>query len=806
MLPAGACLGPYQVVRPIGAGGMGEVYRARDLRLERDVALKIISPHRAADPNAVSRFEREARAVAALSHPNIVALYDVGTDGGVVYAVMELLDGESLDGRLAREGVSWRRALEVGAAVADGLSAAHAKGVAHCDLKPANVFITRDGQVKVLDFGLAAPTGPQICPADSRSAAVDVTETGPVLGTVGYAAPEQIRGEGADARADIFAVGCVLFEMLTGRRAFPGATAAESLSAILREQPPSLDGSGRFPASVAPIVQRCLEKDPEQRFQSARDLAFALRAVLAESGHVVSTISPHGKQERGARFRYTVLSATGVLSIAVVALLATGKGPAQFLTRSSPSIRSVAVLPLVDRSQGAGASYFADGMTDQLIATLAQVRELRVISRTSAMSYRQTTKRLPQIARELGVDTIVEGSVLRVGGRVTITVDLVDPGTDSHIWSDTYEREVRELGETQSEIASEIARKLAVELAPADRARLESGRRIDPAAYDEYVRGRYFYNQRSAPDLERAVEHFRRAIDLEPTYASAYAGLADTYSLVGYQNYLAPREAFPKASAAARRAIDLDPHLAEAHASLGYIHLYYDWDFAAAETEFKRAIDLSPSLVPARHFYSILLTALLRPAEARAEMERAHTLDPLSPLVASDKGFELYYAGQYDEAARVLRDAIAMSPRAAAPHFWLGRVHQAQQRYPEALAEYRAGGPDLASWPPSLSGVGHLHGLLGNRAAALEVFSTLEAMAQRGYVSAYTHALVHLGLGDRSRTFEWLNRSLEERSNWMVWLLKDPRWDPVRADPRFVAILDRVGFPEQARARAAAGD
>lgn len=422
------------------------------------------------------------------------------------------------------------------------------------------------------------------------------------------------------------------------------------------------------------------------------------------------------------------------------------------------------------------------------------------------MSYKDTSKRLPQIARELGVDAVVEGSVVRDGARVKITADLIDPETDSPIWSDVFERDLRDIVTTQSEIAAEIARKLAVELTPDDRARLEGRRRIDPEAYDEYIKGRYYYNKRSAPDLQRAVENFRRAIDIDPTYAAAYAGLADAYSLIGYQNHLTPREAFPKASAAARRAVDLDRNLADPHASLGYIHLYYDWDFAAAEAEFKRAIELGPNLVPARHFYSILLTALLRPTEARSEIERAHSLDPLSPLVASDMGFELYYARQYDEAARVLHDTIAMSPRAAAPHFWLGRVFQAQGRYPEALAEYRAGGPDLASWPPSVSGVGHLHGLLGNRTAALDVLSTLDAMAQRSYVAAYTRALVYLGLGDKSRTFEWLNRAYEERSNWMVWLLKDPRWDPVRSDPRFAPILDRVGFPQEARARAVAPD
>jgi serine/threonine-protein kinase len=797
MLAAGTRLGPYEVVRLIGVGGMGEVYHGRDLRLGRDVAIKIIPTDRASDPKAVTRFEREARAVAALSHPHIVALYDVGNEGGVVFAVMELLEGESLSSRIAREGLAWRRALEIGAAIADGLAAAHAKGLTHRDLKPANVFLTRDGQVKILDFGLAASTAVRSWPDEPRSPADVDTKTSPGLGTVGYLAPEQIRGESSDARSDIFAVGCVLFEMLTGRRAFTGTSAASGVTAVLRTPPAELDGSGqRFPLSIAPVVHRCLEKDPEQRFQSARDLAFALRSQLSDAD--VGSRATDGSFPMRRRSRRALLFAAAIVGAIVAAALSTGRLPAQIFSVDTPGPRSIAVLPLIDRSLNASAPYLADGVTDGLIATLARVDQLRVISRTSAMSYKGTTKRLPEIARELAVDTIVEGSVIRDGERVRITIDLIDPQTDSHLWSETYERDVPDMAGALGDIAAEIARRLTADVTPNARARLEGGRRTAPEAYDDYVRGRYYYNQRSAADLQRAVDHFRRAIDIDPTYAAAYAGLADAYSLMGYQNHLAPREAFPKASAAARRAVDLDPDLADPHASLGYIHLYYDWDFAAAEAEFKRAIELSPNLVPARHFYSILLTALLRPTEARAEIERAHSLDPLSPSVASDMGFELYYAQQYDKAEKVLRDAIAMSPRAAAPHFWLGRVYQAQERYEEALAEYQAGGPDLASWPPSLSGVGHLHGLLGDRAAALEVLSTLDALAQRGYVAAYSRALVYLGLGDKASTFEWLNRSYEERSNWMVWLLKDPRWDPVRSDPRFSAVIDRVGFPEEA--------
>jgi eukaryotic-like serine/threonine-protein kinase len=446
-LPTGAQLGPYTILGPLGAGGMGEVYRALDTRLGREVALKILTDRLVGHPGALERFEREARTVAALSHPNIVALYDYGEYDGTVCAVTELLSGESLDRRLARERLSWRQAVEFAASMADGLSSAHARGIVHRDLKPANVFVTRDGLIKILDFGLATSARVIADGQTTGSMATLGTEPGTVLGTVGYMSPEQVRGEPADPRTDIFALGCILYEMLGGRRAFTGDTPNEALAAILRDQPADLtDAAAPIPPNVDAVVRRCLEKDREQRFQSARDLAFALRGLL--SGAVPVPTSIPDRTSWLAQHRRTIAGAAVVATLAVLAFAGWSKwsGP-------HSRIRSLVVLPLANRSGDSEQEYFADAITDQLIAGLARIDGVRVISRTSAMQYKASDKKLPEIARELGVDAVLEGSVTRSGSRVVLTANLADPSTQSLIWSDTYDREVRDVPKLQAEIA-----------------------------------------------------------------------------------------------------------------------------------------------------------------------------------------------------------------------------------------------------------------------------------------------------------------------------------------------------------------
>jgi eukaryotic-like serine/threonine-protein kinase len=798
-LAPGVQLGPYRILEPLGAGGMGEVYRARDTRLGRDVALKVLSEKLAARPDALGRFEREVRTIASLAHPNILALYDVGQDKDTVYAITELLEGESLDRRLARGSLPFREAVEIGAAIADGLAAAHARGVVHRDVKPANVFVTRDGVVKILDFGLAT-TGRAMERAGTVSVtAVGETEPGTVLGTVGYMAPEQARGEAADERSDIFALGCILYEMLSGRRAFSGGTPAETLAAILRDEPADLeDSSGRVPPNVEAVVRRCLAKDRQQRFQSARDLAFALRALASGSAAAVPTL-PSGARERRRWRRHAAAGRLAILVLASTAALYFGSGGRWI---SAPAVQSVAVLPLVNRSGDPAQAVFVDGITDELIMALARVNGLRVTSRTSAMTYKGSPKTVHTIARELGVNTLVEGSVSRSGSRVTLTAALIDAASNEHLWSDRYERDVRDVLVLQHEIAAQVARTVAVQLSSDDHARLGSGRQVHPEAFDAYVRGRYYWNKRGPGDLDRAVQEFRHAIDVQPTYAAAYAGLSDAYGQIGYQSRVPPPEAFPKAKAAAQRAIELAPNLAEPHASLGFVHMYFDWEFAAAEREYTRAIALDPSSVTAHHGYSILLAALLRPDKARREIELARVLDPLSPLVITDAGFQMYYDRRYDEALAALQDAIASNPKATLAHFWLARTYQAQGRYDAAVAEYQAAGPAVSAWPPALAGIGHLYARMGRRADAFKVLADLDEIGAREYVTPYSRALVYLGLGDREQTLAWLERSYDERANWMVWLLKDPRWDPMRGNAKFEQIVERVGFPPESRARA----
>jgi serine/threonine-protein kinase len=788
-LAPGTRLGPYDVVSALGAGGMGEVYRATDSRLGRDVAIKVVAGRLVDDGDALARFQREARMVASLSHPNIVALHDVGTEGSVAFAVMELLHGEPLDRRIGPTGFPAAQALEIAASIADALAYAHERGVVHRDLKPANVFMTRDGHVKVLDFGLARHVAQYAEMQTAAAGATADTQPGVVLGTVGYMSPEQVRGEPADARSDIFSLGCLLFELLSGRRPFVGATAPEVQAAILRDQPGPATDTSKVAPEVNAIVQRCLDKRPEHRFQSARDLAFALRQARAGAGAL--TLDLPASQRLTRR---TVIGLGG----AVIAAAATGL---YWYTRR---IQSLAVLPLVDLSQDRQEEYFADVMTAELTSHLARMGNWRITSPTSVMGYRGTVKKDPDIARELDVDTLIAGTVQRNGGRLKVTVQVRDGGTGSVVWGDSFQREVQDIFALQNIISFAVAREVGLALTTGVNEKLAAAARpVPPAASDEYFRGRYALGKRSELELRNAVRHFQASRDIESTYASAWAGLAGAYGQLGYGSYDAPRDSFPLAHAAAKEALELDDTLSEAHASVGYALMYFYWDFTKAEAEFRRAIELNPSNSVAHQWLAYLFTAQERPAaDAEGAIARAKELDPLSVAIRTDQAFMYHYYDRNGDALRAVTEALEMDPRNPNPlaWFWRGRILTAEGKYDDAdaaLQQLR----QLRTWTPAMAALGFLYGKMGRRKDALDLLGEFETLAKSGrYASSYAIAVIHAGLNDRERALLALEHAYEERSHWLVWLKRDPRWDELRNEDRFKKLVRDVGLPPDSRA------
>jgi serine/threonine protein kinase/tetratricopeptide (TPR) repeat protein len=640
----GTQLGRYEILGPLGKGGMGEVYRAKDTQLGREVAIKVLPEDLAENPHALKRFEREARAVAALSHPNILEIHDSGTDQGVAYAVMELLEGETLRARLEGSAIPWRKALEVVVAVAEGLAAAHTKGVIHRDLKPENIFLLKDGRIKILDFGLARWTPvlsqKEVTEAPTKS---QVTELGAVMGTVPYMSPEQVQGDSLDARSDLFSLGSILYEMVAGKRPFSGKSPAETMAAILRDDPPKLAG---LPPEVQRVIERCLEKNSDQRFHSAHDLVFALKDILNASGGASST----ALATRPAAFRKVWIIAI------VFAVIAIAVGSWRIIGKKAPGglplqkIESIAVLPLKNLSGDAKQEYFADGMTEELIAKLARIASLRVISRTSVMEYKDAHKTLPEIAKELNVEAIVEGSVLQAGNRVRITAQLIHAATDRHLWADSYERDLQDILSIQNEVASAIAREIQVKVAPEEAAQLASARKVNPQAYDAYLRGlNYIESQITEENIRLAVEMFERAVELDPNFAMAYAELSRAQGFL-YWTFDGTPARLAKSKAAVDRAFELQPGLAEGHVALGYYYYRGFRDYDRALQEFAIAQRTLPN--------------------NRAILEGIGTI--------------YRRQGKYEEALEVEQKLLAMNPRDALSACELGATYMLMRKYAEA--------------------------------------------------------------------------------------------------------------------------
>jgi len=789
-LGRGTRVGDYEIQSLLGAGGMGEVYRARDLRLRRDVAVKVLPTVVSSDPERLRRFEQEATAAAALNHPNILAVHQLGTYAGTSYLVSELLEGETLREQIRRSRVAPRRVIDYGVQIAHGLAAAHEKGIVHRDLKPENLFVTKDGRIKILDFGLAKVTLAQPGSEHSAPTIGSETEPGIVMGTVGYMAPEQVRGQAADFRADIFAFGAILYEMLTGKRAFQKPTSPETMSAILNEDPPEISQAapGLSP-SLQRIVSRCLEKKPEQRFQSASDLAFALEA-LSEYGSA-GTLSNTRLENR--RSRQVIATVVGTALIFAL-LLGFGRGKLrEWLRPGTPRIQSLAVLPLRNLSGDAEQEYFADGMTEELTTDLSKIGAVRVISRTSAMRYKGANKSLPDIARELNVDGIVEGSVQRSGDRVKITAQLILASTDTHIWADSYERELADVLALQDDVARSIANEIKVKLTPDELTRLTSSRAVNPEAYEAYLKGRYYWSKRTQEGEQRGLEYFQQSVSLDPGYAPAYSGVADSYIVLGAHGHLPVNDTFPKARAAAIKALELDEGLAEAHVSLATVKTFYDWDWAGSEREFKRALELGPNYATAHHWYSHYLVNVGRLDEAVAEIKRAKELDPFGITVNIWLAATLYYSRRYGQAIDQYRRVLELYPEWTEVHGGIGDCYLQKGMLAEAVAEWRktftlSGQDQLASSLEHAYAAGGYTGYLQKKLDELKAGSQTKPVSPLDF--AYTYAL----LGEKEHAIEWLEKAYEARDPWL-YVKAEPKLDSLRSDPRFKGLLRRLGLP-----------
>ncbi len=758
-LPLGTRLGSYEILSRLGAGGMGEVYRARDHHLGREIALKVLPAGMSANAERLARFEREARAVASLNHANIVTLHSLEEQDGVRFITMELVEGSSLDGVLVPGGLPPLRVIELGIALADALVAAHEKGVVHRDLKPANVMLARDGRVKVLDFGLAKLAAPDQGhePTQAPTLPTPLSAEGLVVGTVPYMAPEQLRGEAVDARTDVFALGVVLYELASGRRPFTGPTHAEITSAILRDAPAPL-GTLRadLPAELQHIVSRCLEKQPSQRVQTARDVANELRALhrALQPSESPSPVRPVSDR------------------------------PA-----------TIAVLPLEILSGDPGQEYLADGMTEALISTLGRVRSLRVISRTSVMTYKGIRKPAPTIARELNADTIVEGTLLSVGDDLRITVQMIAARDDVLLWSQSFDRELRNVLSLQTEVARAIAAAVEARLTQSEEAQLGSQREVAPEVYRLEMLGRHALAQRVITSLRLAVKHFEEASTLDPSYAPAFAGLAEARLLLSNYGVEAPAATHQAARDAAERAIALDPANAEAYVSLAILLWQYEWSWEEADRTIRRAIELNPNSANARHWHSaILSTALHRHDEALEENRIARTLDPLSHILITFEGWVRVFEDRCDLAIEPLQRTLELAPTFVPALLFLGLALARLGRADEGVGHLERAVESSGRLARALAYLSFVCGRAGQEGKARRALDELEERSLGNYVPPYFLAIANSACGRMDRAVEWLERGFAERDVMMRDLGVDVACQALREDARGLDVARRMGL------------
>jgi eukaryotic-like serine/threonine-protein kinase len=795
----GTRLGPYEILATLGAGGMGEVYKARDTELKRDVALKVLPADVAADPDRLARFQREAELLAALNHPHIAQIHGLVDTGGTRALVMEFVEGDTLEARIEGGSLPLAEILPLARQVAGALEYAHGRGIVHRDLKPANIMITPGGTVKVLDFGLAKSAGLPGAGGAAEQATLTLGPTiaGTVLGTASYMSPEQARGEPVDKRTDIWAFGCVLYEMLAGQRAFPGRTATDVLAGVIKDEPGWHALPPSTPQTVQGLIQRCLEKEAEKRPADMSAVSGALAAFPPGAGGpgVAPIIAAAGSVPagRGAGRRRSARLALSALIVAAVALAAAGLWNLVPRTPAGASIRSIAVLPFNNVSGKPDDAFFADGMTDVLIANLGSIEALKVISRTSVMAYRGGSKPVRDVARDLKVDAVVEGSALRSGDRVRITAQVIDARADAIIWSETYERDMRDVMALQGEVARAIAGRIRTSLAPEVAERLEA-RPVRPDVYEDYLKGRYFLYQASPEGMQKAGEFFSRALEKDPAFALAHAGLADLNVARNFSGLAPPAEALEQAKMHAVRAVQLDDQLADAHASLAQISVQ-NWDWVTAEKEFRRALQLNPSHAWARMNYAQFLAGRERHEEALREGRRSRELDPLSLPFHTAFASVLIGAGRYDEAIAVCQEALRMNSGFFWAHHHLWRAYGQKGMFDEALAEAHASFTAQGD-AEVVKALDRGQRQAGYAGAMREAAETLAARSRTRYVMAMGVALLYANAGEKTAAIDWLEKAYAQHGALLEYIRMTPEFKELRPDPRYQNLLRRLNLAD----------
>jgi serine/threonine-protein kinase len=793
----GKLIGHYRIELLIGVGGMGEVYLARDERLGRKAALKLLPDSLTTDEAQLSRFKNEARSASALNHPNILTVYEIGAEGNRQFIATEFIEGITLRASIAHGRINPHAALEIAVQVASALAAAHEAGVVHRDIKPENIMLRPDGYAKVLDFGIAKLTEQRPAAEGHKVETTALLQTRPglVLGTARYMSPEQARGQKVDARSDIWSLGVVLYEMVGGSPPFHGETPSDCIASILTTEPPPLSGVlPDVPRKLESILRKALRKKSEERYQTITEMLAGLRILKGElevesslpqtKARAESIVSKIKRHKRGVLL---TLSTAAVLAAAAVAYSFFFFAPAPL-----PNEKSIAVLPFENLSEEKSNAYFTDGIQDEILTRLSKIADLKVISRTSTQRYKHTSQSPSQIAHQLGVANLLEGSVQKTNDQVRVNVQLITAANDTHLWAETYDRKLIDIFVVESDIATTIAKALQARLTGAEKTAIAKRPTANPEAYELYLKGRFFWNKRTAADLRKAIEYFNQALDKDPSYALAYAGLTDAYLVLSQYGAASPADSFPQAIAAAKKAIELDDTLAEAHTSLACSLAYYDFDFEQSLKEFQRAIELNPNYATAHHWLSNgVLSALGQFERAIAEGKRAVELDPLSLIINTDLGQDFSYARRYDEAIAQLRKTIEMDPRFYFAHWALGTALQLKGQLSEAVAEYNKA-VELNDDPSVLALLGQAYARTGQRDEAQKILVRLSEEARSRYVQAYSFALMYLALGDKERAIDEMERAYRERDANVAQIKVDPMLDDLRGNQRFEALVNQI--------------